>query len=97
MKGGVTVGHARPHPHSESTRAKPECCLGYVMLERHVHVSAKVKGNHPKEKGLVDYPGCKCVDKSLFLRGKDSLMGICQGGVTGHCPSLNHETRSLCV
>lgn len=37
------------------------------------------------------------LDKSLFLRGKDSLMGICQGGVIGHCPSLNHETRSLSV
>lgn len=47
------------------------------MLERHVHVSAKVTGNHPKENGLVDYPGCKCVGFTwiscyLFLRGKDS-------------------------
>lgn len=31
------------------------------MLERHAHISAKVTGSRPKENGLVDYPGYKCM------------------------------------
>lgn len=98
MKGGVTVGHDA-HPHPESTRAKPECCSGYVMPQRHVHAK-QVTGNHPKE-NACDYPGCKCVGFTwiscyLFLRGKDS-QGYLSGGVTGTALSLNHEKQGAYV
>jgi len=60
-EGRSDWGARMPPSHPESTRAKPECCLGCVMLERHAHISAKVTGSCPKENGLVDYPGYKCM------------------------------------